>query len=282
MSSYTPEFYYGAIPGTYDEYGLVPWPKHMQPRSTEMLPDIDLPALFNEATAQANMPGVVVLSLNPKDRVELATTIERLINLLDAIDGDCDLEASADDEPSLGWTTSGSGMSVSTYKLDLDLERDDSDKEDTLGWGQGSQAFLHVDQYDEAEEENEHGGDVQDEPHDRLDEGNDEPFLGRLETIHQGPGTYSYGADDLRPHALAFDGSGYINARNALRKVNGQPPLGSASLQPVAEHATRLSDGTVFRFFAVTQDFTPNRMRRQRRDPDQAQIIRPGVARIGL
>lgn len=44
---------------------------------------------------------------------------------------------------------------------------------------------------DDREDENEHGGDIVDEPHDDRDEGNDEPWLGRLETLHQGGGTYA-------------------------------------------------------------------------------------------
>lgn len=43
----------------------------------------------------------ITLTLNPHDRTVLATTIERLINMLD------DLEPDADLEPSLGWTERG-------------------------------------------------------------------------------------------------------------------------------------------------------------------------------
>jgi hypothetical protein len=53
--------------------------------------------------------------------------------------------------------------------------------------GQGSQAVLHADTRDEAEKENEHGGNIQDVPHDACDEGNDEPFLGWMEKCGQGP-----------------------------------------------------------------------------------------------
>ena len=44
---------------------------------------------------------------------------------------------------------------------------------------------------DDREDENEHGGDTVDEPHDQADEGDDEPSLGRLETIEQTRGSYS-------------------------------------------------------------------------------------------
>ena len=43
----------------------------------------------------------ITLTLNPHDRLTLATTIERLINMLD------DLEPDADLEPSLGWNLQG-------------------------------------------------------------------------------------------------------------------------------------------------------------------------------
>lgn len=245
MSSYTPEFYYGHIPGTYGEIGLVPWPEHMKPRQSEALPDIDIMALFSEAPRQeANLPvatiqGTIVLTLNAKDRVGLATTIDRLIDMLDALEGDCDLEATADDEPSLGWTAAGKGAYVSTHKLDLDLELDDADTEHSLGWGLGTQAHLHVG--DEREDENEHGGDVCDVPHDDLDEGNAEPFMGwgercgqwqvtqELERAEGEPSTWDDPNDtDLIDYpgfrALEFEGGGYRVGKDQLRDLGRRRP----------------------------------------------------------
>ncbi|ESY32748.1 hypothetical protein X749_03625 [Mesorhizobium sp. LNJC391B00] len=69
--------------------------------------------------------GAIFLTVAENDRLGIATTIERLIDLLDAMSPDPDLEES-------------------------------------LGWGYGSQLELHA-QDGEREEENEHGGDVQDD-----------------------------------------------------------------------------------------------------------------------
>jgi hypothetical protein len=49
----------------------------------------------------------ITLTLNPRDRLTLATTIERLINLLDHLEPDVDLEEGGDLEPSLGWNDRG-------------------------------------------------------------------------------------------------------------------------------------------------------------------------------
>lgn len=72
-------------------------------------------------------------------RARIEREIDRLIELLDAIDGDLDLE------PSLGWPEGGPDLFAADHA------------------------------YDELEEEDEHGGDVVDEPH---DDGEDEPDLG--------------------------------------------------------------------------------------------------------
>ena len=93
--------------------------------------------------------GVLFLTLAPDDRRSLAQAVDRLLTLLDAIDGD------ADDEASLGWAS------------------------------EESQSQLHADQRDEAEDENEHGGNITDEPHDPGDCGDDEPLLVWSETCGQ-------------------------------------------------------------------------------------------------
>lgn len=76
------------------------------------------------------------------ERARIEREIDRLIELLDAIDGDLDLE------PSLGWPEGGPDLVAGDHPCD------------------------------ELEEENEHGGDVVDEPHDAEDEGNDDADLG--------------------------------------------------------------------------------------------------------
>lgn len=78
---------------------------------------------------------------------------------------------------------------------------------------------------DDHEEENEHGGDINDAPHDQADEGNDEPNLGRLETIHQGAGSYVGASDDTWNGAnLQFDGDGYLAGREVLRNLQRHRP----------------------------------------------------------
>ncbi|CAN7574462.1 hypothetical protein [Mesorhizobium caraganae] len=60
-----------------------------------------------------------------------------LITALDLMEADCDLEETADDEPSLGWTERGGQSFLSTTAPNLpatvvtDLELDNCDDEDT-------------------------------------------------------------------------------------------------------------------------------------------------------
>ena len=63
--------------------------------------------------------------------MKIATTIESLMNLLDAIDGDENLEPDNDDEHSNGWPANG----PSQYHVDHDdRELDEADDEQSLGW----------------------------------------------------------------------------------------------------------------------------------------------------
>ena len=79
---------------------------------------------------------------------------------------------------------------------------------------------------EDREEENEHAGDVHDEPHDAMEEGNDEPFLG---WSNPRCGTPDFGEDwasadscntsslpDENP--LRFDGHGHRIGRKLLRE----------------------------------------------------------------
>lgn len=79
---------------------------------------------------------------------------------------------------------------------------------------------------EDREEENEHAGDIQDEPHDVADEGNDEPFLGwsnpRFGTPDVAEGWASVDNCDTSYHPysspLRFDGDGYWLGRKLLRE----------------------------------------------------------------
>ncbi|MER8654398.1 hypothetical protein [Mesorhizobium sp. M0847] len=70
--------------------------------------------------------GAIFLTVAENDRLAIATSIERLIDLLDAMQPDPDLEDDADDEPSLGSLSLGSYQAGTTD----DREGDDSDYED--------------------------------------------------------------------------------------------------------------------------------------------------------
>lgn len=142
--------------------------------------------------------GTVFLTVSERNRVGLATSIERLIDLLDSLEADPDLEPDVGDyEPSIG----GNGLN----HLALDCELDESDDEPSLGsrnpiapsvtplgfwqvrpyyvseadwaahlrrhddvwspptdcqtrWGEGTLANDREDEHDGAEPENEHGG----------------------------------------------------------------------------------------------------------------------------
>ncbi len=149
----------------------------------------------------AEADGVFFLTLAKGDRTSVAYTIERLIDMLDAMEPDPDLEPSiggflmggtahdereadyegsgpdagvtSDDEPSLGWC----GHSRSQYGFREDVELDHADEEPSLASPErhlspycygldGSQSHWAEGGKDEREEENENGGDIQDEPHD--------------------------------------------------------------------------------------------------------------------
>lgn len=188
------------------------------------LPDIDLRKLFEQAkrAVPEGLPtlvdcgGVFFLTLAPTDRLSIATTIERLIDALDALEPDPDLEP---------WLGAGD-----------DREDDTSDDEPTMGssndhHGGGSQANWASGMFlaDECEEENEHGGDIQDEPHDASDEGNDEPTLGWSNQSGQGhrreEGWAPGDPNDCSYHGgLDFRGDGYWAARKALRNLSSQRP----------------------------------------------------------
>lgn len=198
MSAYVPDEYLRCEPGSYRKV-MLPWPEHLRPTvaaspavQSEIvsdLPDIDAAALMKEPQAD----GVFFLMLDMRDRATIATSIERLIALLDALDGDENLE------PSLG------GYSGDTEDREYQCE-DEGVEDDT-------------------EEENEHGGDIQDEPHDARDEGDDEPNLGRLESIHQGIGSYSGHSIEVQAGGLLhFDGDGYHDGQKLLRDLRERRP----------------------------------------------------------
>lgn len=200
--------------------------------------------------------GFLFFTINEHDRVSIATSIERLIDLLDAMDAehgfDADLEDNGDDEPSLGWFEAHGGrghIATAAYaaaEIDAELDtvdcEDGGDREPNLAspechikpWGVGrdidgcqlfwAEAAPTSAATEECEEVNEDGGNVVDEPHD--DNGDDEPSLG-WRTVD---GLDGIGVDDLEASdepcdagdRLCFDGSGLAAGRDLLR---GMPTL---------------------------------------------------------
>lgn len=117
----------------------------------------------------ANLPrirerhGVLFLAMRADNRLAVATTIERLINHLDAFDGDPDLE------PSLGVPNEARLDDFDWWEYD-DRERDDTDLEPS---GDELDASFPEDRRaaciswnEDDEDADPAGGDVQDEPHD--------------------------------------------------------------------------------------------------------------------
>lgn len=170
--------------------------------------------------------GTLFFACPDTDRAAIATSIERLIDMLDAMDGDPDLE------PSLaGWERNGGD----DREGDLDANGNpglsegdgNSDDEPTLGAREG---HVQDDWYrfvnpvnDECEVENEHGGDIQDIPHDDI--GENEESLGWANPCGpEGAPMHDWSASDapainqFNVHDLKFEGSGYAIARALLRK----------------------------------------------------------------
>jgi hypothetical protein len=101
----------------------------------------DAPPLGQEAPREpasppagpaSNSDSQLFLTVNTRSRLEVATSIELLIGLLDDIDGDPDLEDGSDDEHSLsGAVAVGAAVVLDVDgKPEYDLEADDSDLED--------------------------------------------------------------------------------------------------------------------------------------------------------
>lgn len=255
--------------------------------------------------------GRLFFSLDVTDRVSIATSVERLIDLLDAYEGDCDLEQNGDEfdasypeggrrlaaahleddedggdsEPWLGWPNAG--QRPTEAMMDDDREEDNSDCEDNgdaepllgaperhplpSGFAYGDDPARHTQERwsqgynDECEEENEHGGDVQDEPHDERDD--DEPSLGWTSSLDQSsPARFgstqaddieengdeedcSHSEDELDPRFrlnLHWDGRGVADAEELLSRA--KPRIKPYS-RIVGERDHILRDGSVFTTF---------------------------------
>jgi hypothetical protein len=141
-------------------------------------------------------------------RSELERHIEELIALLDLLDDDADIEDGHDDEPTVGAENDHEGRSQEF-------------------WAQPARL-------DECEAEDEHGGDILDEPHDddELDQNGDE---------HD----YSGSEDEWRPYEpeTLYDGTGTIVAAELLRRAK---PRREQYSEIIGTRRHLLQDGSVF------------------------------------
>ncbi|TIQ85260.1 MAG: hypothetical protein E5X38_21255 [Mesorhizobium sp.] len=185
-----------------------------------------------EAYAAAAARETLTLIIDRSSRKELATSIEALIDMLDDLSPDPDLEDGADAEPWLGWTDRGPQASSNMF---MD--------------GRGSA-------YDDREAEDEHGGDINDEP--QADGSDDEHSLGWTEEGSQTGNLGCYGSEgDLEPD-LGFvgHGTGWRKGEDALdwgehddeREPNGDetdgPFDGDGSGRAIAEKMLQYASST--------------------------------------
>lgn len=184
----------------------------------------------------AEADGVFFITIANGDRKSLAYAVERLIAVLDALEPDPDLEDGPDAEPSLGWPEHR-GIA----QLDKSVSHDD-----------------------DREEENEHGGDVCDEPHDAADCGDDEPNLGSRELCSQWKDMQALGLIDMDatdPNdtdgisvmgGIPFDfrGDGNAIGKALVREAGPRiEPYG----ETIGERARLLPDGTTMMTFVPAQ-----------------------------
>jgi hypothetical protein len=179
--------------------------------------------------------GAIFLTCAENDRLAIATSIERLIDLLDAMQPDPDLEGDwADWEPeetecSLGWSEGET--------LHGNLTAGSHDLEPSLGWtaceakGRYQASWItdgEEDAGDDREDVSEdEGADIQSQPHDATDEGDYEPFLGWTEKCSQrGVGLKDWNGMDASDNGgtLVFNGDGVLAGKTVLRELKRRRP----------------------------------------------------------
>ncbi len=213
--------------------------------------------------------GLFFLTL-ANDRATVAYTIERLIDMLDAMEPDPDLE------PYLAGCHHNDQM--------VDLEGDESlygdcDREPSLGWAANGQhgqcagfATIFGDLEEQCEDE---GACIQSQPHDERDEGNAEPFLGWSEhqSLH---GAIATGDEFPRQGngPAHFDGDGCVAARRVLNNLREARP------DVPQEYIGGWSNGS-YEALRVEGLTIRSNKGRERLGPDELTILRPGVAMVG-
>ncbi|PBC11797.1 hypothetical protein [Mesorhizobium sp. WSM3859] len=175
---------------------------------------------------------LLTLQIDRSSRKALSLSIAALIDMLDDLSPDPDIEDGADLEPSLGWSADGVMGSCDDLEGPRDDLEPDSDTEPngderdasaTPSWAKGGHWCEDV------EEENEHGGDILDEPHDGRDD--DEPWLG-WSNPDSGAGTAAMvDVEDSPDYGCGgFTGEGVDMARQMLRNGRCRRPEPSLTI----------------------------------------------------
>lgn len=224
MTSYIPQYVYGDIRdenGYTGRKGLVPWPAHLQPKPEPAVALTKKGEAYASAAVLDRLPtlqmdgGTIFLTLKQNDRLSLATTIERLIDMLDAMSPDCDLEDGGDDEPSLGSQSRAPASFESPWGRGGYLHRDGTGTQED--WAAGSRDDREEVCEDEGavtgDDEFSHGW-ANEGPQDRLGiynvgEGEGEPELGWSDnpdqTVLAFPSSVPWAVEDGEPD-LGFCG----------------------------------------------------------------------------
>lgn len=263
MTSYIPEQTYGELRDAdgylTGKFGLVQWPAHLQPQPEPVMALTKKGEAYASTAVLDRLPtleidgGTIFLTMKENDRLSIATTVERLIDMLDAMEPDFDLEETGDDEPSIGWANSQQGM----------------------GGGSGAYGPLDDEREDACEDEGaqceDEGACIQSQPHDALDEGNDEPFLGWSERQSEVGGVFVGEEFPPADGRAQFDGDGAVAARQVL---------GNLALKHPKRRVTRPTGFCSGSYQALRVDGLNilSNKGQQKADPDELTIIRPGVA----
>lgn len=153
-------------------------------------------------------------------RARAESEIERLIELLDAIDGDTDFEPCGDDEPALGWGDNRS-------QLRLHTETHDGEVEPSLGWGDGRNQTRLTTAADDGDVEPTLGwGELvwgQERLHTQRQDGESEPSLGWNTSGH---------GSQVQLHTLRVDGELEDGTDAENDKSDDEPVLGASNPDP--------------------------------------------------
>lgn len=247
-----------------------------------------------EAYAQAALAasdGVFFLTVDSRDRAGIATSIERLINMLDDMDEDPDIEH-AGDEADQSYPEDVANRLGGSFHEDDEPTLGAAERHPACGWGRETKRerkahsqelwaasdAVRDDREDEDDREavcEDEGADIQSQPHDQADQGDDEPFLGWSEAQSE-HGAKPTGAEyaPAGDGPMNFNGDGAVAARKVLRNLQSARP--DVPQEYVGGFCT--GDHTAL---GVDHLRIISGKHREKLGPDELTIIRPGVAMIG-